>query len=120
MAGLSDKDVGLRLVSFPKDVQRFIFPYRRSRGDLLSGRTRDPVFRSIRPDGNVPVGMRRLRHKPRDERGGVTPVELRAICDSLNDARGKGGDTEAGGTARMGRVDGAAEAGREDADHEGG
>lgn len=53
VAGLSDKEVGLRLDRFPAEVRRFIFPYRKSGGDLLSGRTRDLVFRSIRPDGNV-------------------------------------------------------------------
>jgi RNA ligase len=52
VADLSDKEVGLRLDSFPAEVRRFIFPYRKSGGDLLSGRTRDLMFRSIRPDGN--------------------------------------------------------------------
>jgi RNA ligase len=50
---MATDSLGLRLASFPKEVQRFIFPYRKSGGDLLSGRTRDLVFRSIRPDGNV-------------------------------------------------------------------
>jgi RNA ligase len=52
VAELSDKEVGLRLDTFPADVRRFIFPYRKAGGDLLGGRTRDLVFRSIRPDGN--------------------------------------------------------------------
>jgi RNA ligase len=52
VADLSDKDVGLRLDTFPAEVRRFIFPYRKSGGDLLSGRTRDLVFRTIRPDAN--------------------------------------------------------------------
>jgi len=52
VAELSDKEVGLRLESFPVEVRRFIFPYRKSGGDLLSGRTRDLVFRAIRPDAN--------------------------------------------------------------------
>lgn len=52
VAGLSDKEVGLRLETFPETVRRFIFPYRKSGGDLLSGRTRDLVFRTIRPDAN--------------------------------------------------------------------
>jgi RNA ligase len=52
VAELSDKEVGLRLDTFPAEVRRFIFPYRKAGGDLLSGRTRDLVFRSIRPDGN--------------------------------------------------------------------
>ena len=49
--GLSDKEVGLRLNSFPKDVRRFIFPLRKF-GSLLNGRTRETLFRSIRPTGN--------------------------------------------------------------------
>ena len=53
VAGLSDKEVGLRLDTFPAELRRFIFPYRKNGGDLLSGRTRELVFRSIRPDGNV-------------------------------------------------------------------
>ena len=56
VADLTDKDVGLRLDSFPAEVRRFIFPYRKSGGDLMSGRTRDLVFREIRPDGNVLEG----------------------------------------------------------------
>jgi RNA ligase len=52
IAELSDKDVGLRQDTFPAEVRRFIFSYRKSGGDLLSGRTRDLVFREIRPDGN--------------------------------------------------------------------
>jgi RNA ligase len=52
VAGLTDKEVGLRLDAFPEQVRRFIFPYRKSGGDLLAGRTRDLVFRTIRPDGN--------------------------------------------------------------------
>lgn len=52
VAGLSDKEVGLRLASFPDEYRRFIFPYRKSGGDLLSGTARDLVFRAIRPDGN--------------------------------------------------------------------
>jgi RNA ligase len=52
VAGLSDKDIGLRLDAFPAEVRRFIFPFRKSGGNLLDGRTRDLVFRTIRPDGN--------------------------------------------------------------------
>lgn len=52
VAELSDKEVGLRLDTFPAEVRRFIFPYRKAGGDLLAGRTRDLVFRTIRPDGN--------------------------------------------------------------------
>lgn len=53
IAGLTDKEVGLQLASFPEEVRRFIFPYRKSGGNLLSDRTREAVFRSIRPTGNV-------------------------------------------------------------------
>lgn len=56
VAGLPDKEVGLRLDQFPAEVRRFIFPYRKSGGDLMAGRTRDLVFRSVRPDGNVLPG----------------------------------------------------------------
>lgn len=55
---LSDKDVGLSLGSFPEEVRRFIFLYRKGGGDLLSGRSRDLVFRSIRPDANRLDGYR--------------------------------------------------------------
>ena len=56
VAHLSDKDVGLKLDTFPAEVRRFIFPYRKTAGDLMCGRTRDLIFRSIRPDGNRLVG----------------------------------------------------------------
>jgi RNA ligase len=52
LEGLSDKDVGLRLSEFPEHVRSLIFPYRKQGGDLLSGRTRQALFRSIRPTGN--------------------------------------------------------------------
>ncbi|MCE9564635.1 MAG: T4 RnlA family RNA ligase [Planctomycetes bacterium] len=58
VAHLSDKDVGLRLSTFPDRVRRFIFPYRKNNGDLLSSRTRDLVFREIRPDANRLDGYR--------------------------------------------------------------
>lgn len=48
---LTDKEVGLRLSTFPPDVRSFIFPYRKY-GDLLSGRSRQTLFRAIRPAGN--------------------------------------------------------------------
>lgn len=52
VANLSDKEVGLRLNTFPAEVRRFIFPYRKNGGDLLSDRTRELLFRSVRPDAN--------------------------------------------------------------------
>jgi RNA ligase len=56
VADLTDKDVGLRLDTFPDEVRRFIFLYRKNGGDLLTGRARDLLFRSIRPDANVLEG----------------------------------------------------------------
>ncbi|OWK41999.1 T4 RnlA family RNA ligase [Fimbriiglobus ruber] len=56
VAGLTDKEVGLRLATFPETVRRFIFPFRNNGGDLLSGKTRELVFRTIRPTGNVLEG----------------------------------------------------------------
>jgi RNA ligase len=52
VAHLSAKEVGLRLDTFPERVRRFIFNYRKSGGDLLSGRSRELVFRTVRPTGN--------------------------------------------------------------------
>lgn len=52
VAALSDKDVGLQLNQFPEDVRGFIFPWRKNSGDLLNGRSRQPLFRAIRPTGN--------------------------------------------------------------------
>jgi RNA ligase len=52
VAHLSDKDVGLRLKEFAPDVRPFIFGYRRSGGNLMSGRSRNGLFRAIRPTGN--------------------------------------------------------------------
>jgi len=51
VAHLSDKEVGLRLKQFPESVRGLIFPYRK-RGDLLSGASRQVIFRTIRPTGN--------------------------------------------------------------------
>ena len=53
---LSDKEVGLRLNQFPENVRRFIFPWRNNGGDLLNGRTRQMLFRGLRPTGNVLPG----------------------------------------------------------------
>ena len=49
---LSDKEVGLRLNQFPADIRGLIFPYRKQNGALLSGRSRQAVFRLIRPTAN--------------------------------------------------------------------
>jgi RNA ligase len=55
---LSDKDVGLRLETFPNDVRRFVFPYRKHKGNVLQGRTRETFFKEIRPTGNRLDGYR--------------------------------------------------------------
>ena len=52
VAALSDKEVGLRLAEWPDPLRGFIFPYRKNAGDLLSGRTRQTLFRAVRPTGN--------------------------------------------------------------------
>ncbi|WP_435018527.1 T4 RnlA family RNA ligase [Tundrisphaera sp. TA3] len=56
LADLSDKEVGLRLATIPEDARRFVFPYRKNDGELLTGRTRETIFRAIRPTGNVLPG----------------------------------------------------------------
>lgn len=54
---LSDKDIGLRLSSFDADVRGFIFPYRKSGGDLMrSEKFRSALFRTLRPRGNQLAG----------------------------------------------------------------
>ncbi|TNV71600.1 hypothetical protein FGO68_gene13093 [Halteria grandinella] len=57
VAGLTDKEVGMRLGEFSEEVKRFIFFYRKSNGDLLSDkRLRGSVFRTFRPDRNILEG----------------------------------------------------------------
>ncbi len=56
VASWSDKEVGLALAKWPEPIRSFIFPYRKSGGDLLSGRARKALFRAIRPTGNVLEG----------------------------------------------------------------
>lgn len=68
VAELSDKEVGLRLESFPEAVRRFIFPYRKSGGDLLSSTARDALFRSIRPVGDRLEGYARSSSMGRAQR----------------------------------------------------
>jgi len=54
---LSDKDIGLRLSSFDADIRGFIFPYRKSAGDLMaSDKFRAALFRALRPTGNALAG----------------------------------------------------------------
>jgi RNA ligase len=52
IAHWSDKEVGLALSQWPEPTRSFIFPYRKNSGDLLSGKTRQALFRAIRPTGN--------------------------------------------------------------------
>lgn len=56
LADLSDRDVGLRLATLAPQVKPFIFDYRKSGGRLLGGRSREKVFRLIRPTANVLPG----------------------------------------------------------------
>lgn len=58
VANLSDKELGLRLAEYPEPIRGFLFPYRKSGGDLLSGRARQALFRAVRPTGNVLAGYR--------------------------------------------------------------
>jgi RNA ligase len=53
---VADKDVGLRLGTLDPELRPFIFSWRKQRGDLLKGRSREVVFRAIRPTGNVLPG----------------------------------------------------------------
>lgn len=52
VAHLGDKEVGLRLNQFPADIRGLIFTLRKQKDSLLSGRSRQVIFRSIRPTGN--------------------------------------------------------------------
>lgn len=52
-ANLTDKELGLTLDSYPDRVRKFLFPYRKSGGNLLKdGKARESLFRVIRPTGN--------------------------------------------------------------------
>lgn len=57
MAGWSDKDVGLQLRSLDQDVQPLIFHWRKA-GGKLEGRSVAPLYRLIRPDGNMLAGYK--------------------------------------------------------------
>jgi len=58
VADLSDRDVGMRLESFSEPVRRFIFPYRKNGGNLLTGKPRKAMFREVCPTGNRLEGYR--------------------------------------------------------------
>lgn len=65
-SNLTDKELGMRLTEYQEPVRTLIFPYRKGNGDLLTGRTREKLFKFVRPDGNrltgyMPsFGMRRV------------------------------------------------------------
>jgi RNA ligase len=54
--GLADKEVGLRLGGIEADLRPFIFAYRKQGGNLMDGRSRQALFRAIRPTGNTLPG----------------------------------------------------------------
>ncbi len=53
--GLSDRDLGLSLATYPEDVRPFLFAWRKAKG-RIEGKTRQLLFRAIRPTGNVLPG----------------------------------------------------------------
>jgi RNA ligase len=53
---MSDKDIGLRFETLDPALRPFIFTWRKQGGELMKGRSRDVVFRAIRPTGNVLPG----------------------------------------------------------------
>ncbi len=55
VADRSDRELGQSLASVPEDVRPFVFPWRKH-GGQLSGRTRETLYRAIRPTGNVLQG----------------------------------------------------------------
>jgi RNA ligase len=52
VASLNDKELGLRLAEQPEAIRSFLFPWRKSNGDL-TGKNREALFRAIRPTGNI-------------------------------------------------------------------
>ena len=55
IVGLLETEI-LRLGSLDPELRPFIFAWRKQGGDLLTSRSRDVVFRAIRPPGNVLAG----------------------------------------------------------------
>jgi RNA ligase len=53
---VSDKDLGLSLRTIDPELRPYIFSFRKRPESLLEGRTRQTLFRSIRPTGNVLPG----------------------------------------------------------------
>jgi RNA ligase len=56
LESVSDKDLGLRLGTLDPELRPLIFSWRKQGGDLLRGRSREVVYRAIRPTGNVLPG----------------------------------------------------------------
>jgi RNA ligase len=56
LVGVSDKDLGLTLASIDPELRPYIFSYRKRPESLLEGRTRQTLFRAIRPTGNILPG----------------------------------------------------------------
>jgi RNA ligase len=56
LEGVSDKELGLRLAGIDPELRPYIFAYRKRPESLLEGRTRQTLFRAIRPTGNVLPG----------------------------------------------------------------
>jgi len=52
---LSDKELGLSLRSIDEKVRPFLFPYRKSGGEI-EGRLREAIYRGLRPSANVLPG----------------------------------------------------------------
>ena len=52
VAHWSDKELGLSLGAVEPDARPFLFDWRKSGGNLLAGRTREKIFRAIRPAAN--------------------------------------------------------------------
>ncbi len=48
---LTDKEVGLSLGTFPEDIRRYVFAWRKS-GGRVEGRLREQMLRAIRPTAN--------------------------------------------------------------------
>jgi RNA ligase len=55
VAGVGDKELGLRLSEQPEAIRLFLFPWRKSGGNL-TGKNRESFFRAIRPTGNNLAG----------------------------------------------------------------
>lgn len=49
---LSDKELGKKLPEYNEQVRTLIFPYRKRNGDLLTGKTRETLFKFVRPNAN--------------------------------------------------------------------